>query len=118
MDELKDLVTKAVSVTTFPSWMGLEKDILSTDAVTTILLECLCAAIADTISIQCINLPPIKLFKVLVSLGNTISVIVTNDSLHVLLFFGMLFPSFFTSQRYEAEIVKCFFGYFVFGDLS
>jgi hypothetical protein len=81
IEELNERVTWAFRVTTLPSLMGFLKDTLSTDAVTTILLVCFCAEIAEAISIQCINRPPIKLFSVLVSLGSTNSVMVTRDSL-------------------------------------
>src|SRR5882762_5803436 len=53
---------------------------LSTDAVTTILLQCFCPAMADTTSIQCIKRPPMRLLSVFVSLGSTSSVILTYDS--------------------------------------
>jgi hypothetical protein len=91
MEELKERVTFAEMVTTEPSLIAFEKFRLSTEAVTTILLLCLWAEIAATISIKCIIRPPIKLFKVLVSLGNTNSVELTNES------FGL---RFFMSQRY------------------
>jgi hypothetical protein len=54
-------------------------DTLSTDAVTTILLLCFCAAMAAQMSIQCNKRPPIRLLSVLVSFGNTISFINVND---------------------------------------
>jgi hypothetical protein len=81
MEELKALVTFAFNVTTLPRGIGSLKEILSTDAVTTTLLQCLRAAIAETTSIKYIKRPPIRLLSVLVSFGSTISVIVVNDSL-------------------------------------
>src|SRR5678809_801406 len=62
--------------TVFPSFTGLSKEILSTDAVTTGALQCFCAEIAAAMSIQYINLPPIKLPYTFVSFGRTISVII------------------------------------------
>ena len=73
-------------VTTLPLGIGLLKLTLFTDAVTEVLFECLCAAIAAIISIQYINLPPIKLSKLLVSFGRTISVNIARDSFGCLLF--------------------------------
>src|SRR5690606_9733359 len=73
-------VTCACMVTTSPSLIERLKETLSTDTVTTGLLQCFCAAIAEQISIQYNNLPPIKLPKVLVSLGRTSSFISVYDS--------------------------------------
>src|SRR5688500_1365223 len=101
MDELNALVTLALSVTTFPKRIGCLKEMLSTEAVTTIRLECFCAAIADTISIQCMRRPPIRLFNVLVSLGRTSSVMLTADSLGVFRFRDIV------NQLIEATL-KCF----------
>src|SRR5690349_24200130 len=81
MLELNARVTWASRVITLPNFGLCLKETLSTDAVTTMRLECFCAAMADTISIQCIMRPPIKLCRVLVSLGNTSSVIMVYDSL-------------------------------------
>src|SRR5690606_5713513 len=83
MEVLKARVVTAFRVTTFPKAIGLLKEMVSTDAVTTREFECRWAEMAATTSIQCISLPPIKLFKVLVSLGSTISVMVTSESLGV-----------------------------------
>src|SRR6185312_2247238 len=66
--------------TTFPSLMGFVNEILSTEAVTTGALQCLLPASAAAISIQYINLPPIKFSNKLVSFGNTSSVITTKLS--------------------------------------
>src|SRR5688572_33215119 len=60
--------------------MGASKEILSTEAVTTGAAQCFIAASAAAISIQYINRPPIRFPKVLVSLGNTNSVITTRLS--------------------------------------
>jgi hypothetical protein len=60
--------------------IGLSKEILSTEAVTTGALQCFWAAIAAAISIQYINLPPIKFPKTFVSFGRTISVIIVRLS--------------------------------------
>src|SRR5258708_32892189 len=72
--------TFATIVTTSPNLMECLKETLSTEAVTTIRLQCFCADIAAAISIQCSRRPPIKLFSVLVSLGNTSSFIMVCDS--------------------------------------
>jgi hypothetical protein len=53
---------------------------LLTAAVTTTRRQWRCAEIAAVISIKCNNRPPIKLPKVLVSLGSTISVDTVYDS--------------------------------------
>src|SRR5665213_170354 len=74
---LNALVTFASMCTAFPSFIGLLKEMLSTDAVTTSALQCLEPAIAAAISIQYISRPPMRFPNVLVSLGNTISVIIT-----------------------------------------
>lgn len=66
--------------------MGCLNETLSTDAVTTMRLQCFCAEIAAAMSIQCNNRPPIKLFKVLVSFGNTSSFMIVNDSLGIFVF--------------------------------
>src|SRR5882757_7357680 len=73
-------------VTTSPSLIECLKETLSTDAVTTIRLQCFWADIAAAISIQCSKRPPIRFCKVLVSLGNTSSFIIVCDSLGVLSF--------------------------------
>src|ERR1700733_14372013 len=75
--------TLASMVITSPSLMGCLKETLSTDAVTTIRLQCFWADMAAAISIQCKRRPPIKLCSVLVSLGNTSSFITVCDSLGV-----------------------------------
>src|SRR5215510_3329609 len=62
--------------TVLPSLIGLSKEMLSTEAVTTGALQCFCADIAAAISIQYINLPPIRFPYTLVSFGRTISVII------------------------------------------
>jgi len=64
-----------------PKRIGFSKETLFTEAVTTIRLQCLCAAIAAVMSIQCKRRPPIKLPSVLVSLGKTISDEIVFDSL-------------------------------------
>ncbi len=60
--------------------MGDLKLKLSTEAVIQAELQCLAAAKYAAISIQYINLPPIKSPKVLVSLGKTNSFMVVNES--------------------------------------
>src|SRR5687768_1065858 len=80
IEVLKARVTDAFNVTTLPRRMGCLNEMLSTEAVTTMQLECFCADIAETISIQCMSLPPIRLFSVFVSFGNTSSVMLTKDS--------------------------------------
>jgi len=64
----------------FNYYEGFSNEILSTEAVTVGEAQCLSAASAAAISIQYISLPPIRLPKTFVSLGNTSSVITTNDS--------------------------------------
>src|ERR1035438_1738943 len=78
--ELKALVTLASMWTTLPSLIGLVKEILSTEAVTTAALQCLVPETAAATSLQYIRRPPMRLPKVLVSLGNTNSVITTRLS--------------------------------------
>src|SRR4051812_23338105 len=65
----------------FPSLIGFLKERLSTEAVMLGALQCLPAAIAAAISIQYINLPPIKLPKTFVSFGKTSSFITVKLSL-------------------------------------
>src|SRR5665213_1874716 len=77
---LNTLVTFASMCTTFPNLIGFVKDILSTEAVTTGALQCLVPEMAAAISIQYINRQPIRFQNVLVSFGNTISVIITRLS--------------------------------------
>src|SRR6185312_2548797 len=60
--------------------MGFSKEILSTEAVTTIPPQCFVAHRAAAISIQYINLPPIRLPNTLVSFGSTSSVIMILES--------------------------------------
>ncbi|MNL37563.1 hypothetical protein D3C87_1597160 [compost metagenome] len=83
---LKALVTLASIVITSPNLIGCLKETLSTEAVTTIRLQCFCAEIAAAMSIQCNNLPPIKLLRVLVSLGNTSSFMMVKESFGLLIF--------------------------------
>ena len=86
IEELNDLEIFASIVTTLPLGIGLLKLTLLTDAVTEVLFECLCAATAAIVSIQYNSLPPIKLSKLLVSFGSTISVKIARESLGNLLF--------------------------------
>ena len=74
IEELNALEILASKVTILPLGIGCSKETLFTEAVTHVLCACLFAVIAAVISIQCNNLPPIRLFKLFVSLGNTISV--------------------------------------------
>jgi hypothetical protein len=67
-------------VTTLPNLTGFSKEILSAEAVTTGQLQCFIDAIAAAISIQCINLPPIKFPRVLVSFGKMSSLMVVSVS--------------------------------------
>src|SRR6185503_17408249 len=71
------LETIASICTTLPNLIGASKEILSTEAVTTGAPQCFIAESAAAISIQYINLPPIKFPKVLVSFGKTNSVMIT-----------------------------------------
>src|SRR6185369_11809334 len=80
MEVLKALETFASICTTFPILIGASKEILSTEAVTTGAPQCFMAASAAAISIQYISRPPIRFPKVLVSFGNTNSVIITRLS--------------------------------------
>src|SRR5678816_4305098 len=89
IDVLKALETFASICTTFPILIGASNEILSTEAVTTGAPQCFIAARAAAISIQYIRRPPIKFPKVLVSFGNTISVIITRLS-----------AAFFASMKY------------------
>src|SRR5579872_1201340 len=93
-------VTLASIVTTSPSFIECLKDTLSTEAVTTMRLQCFCADIAAAMSIQCSRRPPIRLCKVLVSLGNTNSFIMVWDSLGVLDFMD---EGFSCKYRYWAD---------------
>jgi len=74
MEELNALETFASSVTVSPKLIGLSKEILLIDAVTTCLKQCLRAATDAIISTHDINIPPNKLLWKLVSLGKTICV--------------------------------------------
>jgi hypothetical protein len=67
-------------VTTLPSGIALLKATWFTDAVTTILRECLRAAILAARSMRANNSPPKRLFNGLVSLGKTKSVNIVRDS--------------------------------------
>src|SRR4051812_2958876 len=85
---LNERETLASIVITSPSLIECLKETLSTEAVTTMRLQCFCAAMAAAISIQCSKRPPIKLLSVLVSLGNTNSFIMVYDSLGDFPFMG------------------------------
>src|SRR4051812_49380237 len=78
--------------------MGWLNETLFTEAVTTTRWQWRCAAMADAISIQCSRRPPMRLPRVLVSFGRTISVRTARDSLGVLGFrdirYLLLFNSF------------------------
>ena len=80
MDVLNVLETFDSTVTTLPNGMALLKATWFTEAVTQILRECLRAVILAARSIRANNSPPNKLFKGLVSPGNTKSVKVVTDS--------------------------------------
>jgi hypothetical protein len=84
---LKALETLASTVTTLPRGIVSLKAAF-TDAVTTILLECLRAAILAARSIRAIHHQK-RLFKGFVSLGNTKSVSVVRDLKDVLVSFYM-----------------------------
>ena len=66
-------------ITTSPSLMGRSNDTLFTAAVTTTLRQCRLALTAAATSIQCSKFP-IKLPRVLVSLGNTMRTVELNVS--------------------------------------
>ena len=74
MDVLKALETFASIVKILPLYTGSPKDMLLTEAVTTIFSECLIAAILATLSILAINSPPNNVSKLFVSAGKTMSV--------------------------------------------
>src|SRR5262245_20895953 len=78
--------------TVLPSLIGLSKEMLSTEAVTTGALQCFCAAIAAAMSIQYINLPPIRFPYTFVSFGRTISVIIVLLSEDFLGSIALFFP--------------------------
>src|SRR5690606_22690750 len=90
IDELNARETSGCIVTTSPSLMERLNETLSTDTVTTGLFECFWAAIAAQISIQYNYRPPIRLPKVLVSLGSTSSFISVYDSFANFLFMRLL----------------------------
>src|SRR5690554_439142 len=71
--------TLASTVTTDPTGTARLNSTWFTDAVTTIRLLCLLAAILAARSILASNSPPNKLFNGLVSLGRTKSVIIVLD---------------------------------------
>ena len=71
--------------------MGEAKETLFTEAVTTILFEQRCEDMAEQMSIKWSNLPPIRFPKVLVSLGNTISVMMALVDAAVLVFMVVYF---------------------------
>jgi hypothetical protein len=70
-------------VKTLPTGTALVKTTWFTDAVTTILLQCLRAAILEALSIRANNSPPKRLSSGLVSPGRTRSVRMVNDSFDV-----------------------------------
>ena len=79
IEVLNALFTEAFRETIFPSLIGSWNERSSTAAVTATLLQWRAAAIAAAISIQCISLPPSRLFSMFVSFGSTSSIIVTCD---------------------------------------
>src|ERR1700722_2161448 len=106
MEVLKALLTFASIWTTLPSLMGFSNEILSTEAVTTGALQCFPAARAAAISIQYINLPPMRLPCTFVSLGKTSSVMMIPDSFGVLAFIKLIV--FYSSRKVNPiELYAC-----------
>jgi hypothetical protein len=81
MEVLNALETEASTVTTLPKGTALLNATWFTEAVTVIRRLCLRAEILAALSILAKSSPPNRLFKGLVSLGNTKSVITVRDSL-------------------------------------
>src|SRR5690606_19630181 len=79
-DVVKARVTWASILITSPNLMGCLNDTLSTEAVTTMRLQCFWAEIAAAMSIQWSRRPPMRLLSVLVSLGSTNSFMMVCDS--------------------------------------
>jgi hypothetical protein len=96
---LKALETLASTVTTLPNGMALLKATPFTDAVTTILLECLRAAILAARSIRANNSPPKDYSKDLFASKTQRSVSVVKDLKDVLV-------SFYMSMDYFLIIAK------------
>ena len=109
IEVLKARETFASMCTTLPNLMGFLKLRLSTLAVILGKLQCLPAAMPAAMSIQYINRPPIRLPKVLVSFGSTISFIMVKLSDG---FLGSICSVIFGKSRGEKELMKSF------GDLS
>ena len=89
MEELNALDTFASIVTVLPSGIGIPKETLLTDDVTTNCFECLLAEIAAALSILARSSPPNKLFIAFVSPGKTVSVSMVKESFGVFLFAGI-----------------------------
>src|SRR5579862_3114267 len=107
IDELNARLTFASICTTFPSLIGFSNEILSTDAVTTGALQCRPAANAAAISIQYINLPPIRSPWTFVSFGSTNSVIIVCDSFAV---FGLRFiPKVCTNIALQYSLLRFYY---------
>ncbi len=111
IEVVKARTTKASMVITLPMLMGCENEILSTEAVTTTLLLCRCAETAAAMSIQCINLPPKRLLRLLVSLGRINSVMVTLDSLQgfFIFFYHPSLPSKGTKLKWLNSFFEALF---------
>jgi len=81
MDDENDRDTFDSIVTISPNLIALLNDTLLTAAVTTTRRQCRCADMAAVMSIQLSNWPPIRLPRVLVSLGRIIFALDANVSL-------------------------------------
>ena len=79
-EEVNALETFASMVKIVPWGIDFLKETLFTEAVTTMVLLWRCAAIAEHRSIQLSSCPPKRLFRLLVSLGKTSSVMIVNES--------------------------------------
>ena len=86
IDVVKALETFASIVTVVPIGIAFPNDTWFTEDVTTISSECLFAEILAALSILANSSPPNKLFRALVSPGNTESVKIVNE------FCGVLMP--------------------------
>lgn len=83
MEVLNALEMAASTVTTLPRGMALLNATWFTEAVTVIFPLCLRAAMLPALSIRARSSPPKRLFRGLVSPGNTKLVMVVRDSLGV-----------------------------------
>jgi hypothetical protein len=83
IDEVPAQVTNDSKQTESCGVIGQRKSTESVEAVTTSVLECLCAETDAMISKSLINFPPNNVLWLLTSLGNILLVLMTLDELHV-----------------------------------